>query len=155
MLQVPFPLPYELRMASAADSPRQHLPRPVPTEFSEPFWEGTRVGELRVQRCLDCQHWRWTPQLACPKCWSERYEWARSSGRGELYSFTVVRRSVDPDRFEVPYVLAVVRLDEGPHLLTNLVECELADIEVGMRVAVRFERIDADFHVYPFAPEGG
>ena len=140
-------------MAFEGDPPRQQRPRPAPTRFSQPFWEGTRQGELRVQRCLDCSHWRWTPQLACPKCWSERYEWARSGGRGELYSYTVVHRSVDPARFEAPYVLAVVRLDEGPHMLTNLVDCPPERVEVGMRVAVCFERLDEEFHVYPFKPE--
>jgi len=60
---------------------------------------------------------------------------------------------VDPARFEAPYVLAVVRLDEGPHMLTNLVDCPPERVEVGMRVAVCFERLDEEFHVYPFKPE--
>jgi len=140
-------------MALVVDPPRHQRPRPEPTRFTEPFWEGLRAGELRIQRCLECAHWRWTPQLACPKCWSERYEWVPSQGRGELYSYTVVHRSIDPERFAAPYVLAVVRLDEGPHLLTNLVECTPDVIEVGMRVVVRFERLDDEFNVYPFAPE--
>ena len=134
------------------DPPRHRRPQPATTPLTDPFWEGTRVGELRVQRCASCGHWRWTPQLACPRCWSEEAEWRATSGRGELYSFTVIHRPVDPSRFEAPYVLAIVRLDEGPHLLTNLVECPLDEIRVGMRVAVRFERIDDAFVVYPFAP---
>ena len=86
------------------------------------------------------------------KKWSEEAEWRPTSGRGELYSFTVIHRPVDPARFEQPYALAIVRLDEGPYVLTNLVECPLDRIRIGMRVAVRFERIDDDFTVYPFAP---
>ena len=112
------------------------------------------MGELRVQRCSDCGHWRWTPQIACPSCWSEAVEWRATSGRGEVYSYTVIHRPVDPSRFAEPYVLAVVALEEGPHMLSNIVECEPADVQVGMPVAVRFERIDDEFTVYPFAPVG-
>ena len=77
---------------------------------------------------------------------------AEASGRGSLYSYTIVHRSIDPSRFETPYVLAVVKLAEGPHMLTNLVDCPLDEIEVDMPVAVRFERLDDEFTVYPFTP---
>jgi len=138
--------------APVFDPPRHRRPLPIPTPFTEPFWEGTRIGELRVQCCNDCGQWRWTPQQACPRCLSENTEWRATRGTGELYSYTVVRRSVDPSRFGEPYVLAVVQLDEGPYMLTNMVECELEDLQVGMRVSVRFERIDDEFTVYPFGP---
>jgi uncharacterized OB-fold protein len=138
--------------APVFDSPRHRRPLPIPTSFTEPFWEGTRIGELRVQRCNDCGQWRWTPQVGCPRCLSENTEWRAASGLGELYSYTVIHRPVDPSRFGEPYVLAVVQLDEGPYMLTNMVECELEDLQVGMRVSVRFERIDDDFTVYPFGP---
>jgi len=129
-------------------------PRPIPTDLTEPFWEGTRRGELRVQRCRGCDHWRWTPLLACPRCWSEDCEWAPTAGQGSIYSFTVVHRPVDPARFPSPYVLAIVELDEGPRMLTNIVDCPPNEVEIGMRVAVRFERIDDEISVYPFAPIG-
>jgi len=139
--------------APVFDPPRHRRPAPNPTPFTEPFWEGTRIGELRLQCCSDCGHYRWTPQIACPRCWSESAEWRATSGKGELYSYTVIHRSVDPSRFGEPYILAVVLLDEGPYMLTNLVECAPSDVRVGMRVAVRFERTDdGDFTVYPFAP---
>lgn len=135
------------------DAPRHRRPTPASTTLTDPFWEGTRQGRLLLQRCDDCDHWRWTPQLACPKCWSEAFAWRETGGRGEVYSFTVIHRSVDPSRFEAPYLLAIVALDEGPHLLTNLVDCAPEAASVGMRVAVRFERIDDEFTVYPFAPD--
>jgi hypothetical protein len=135
------------------DPPRHQRPRPNPTRFTEPFWEGTRRGVLLVQRCRACGDWRWTPQLACPRCWSEDAEWAETRGRGTVYSYTaVVHRAVDPARFRTPYVLAVVQLDEGPHLLTNIVECDPDAVHIDMPVAVRFERLDDEFVVYPFAP---
>jgi uncharacterized OB-fold protein len=137
-------------MMSAAPPPGR--PPPVPTRLTEPFWEGTRRGVLLIQRCRACGHWRWTPKLACPHCWSEDAEWAEASGRGTVYSYTVVHRSVDPAQFPSPYVLAIVQLEEGPQLLTNIVDCELDALRVDMPVAVRFERIDEEFVVYPFAP---
>ncbi len=136
------------------DAPRHDRPIPAVTTLTEPFWEGTRGGRLLLQRCSDCAVFRWTPQFACPACWSEAYKWGEVSGRGSLYSYTVVHRSVDPERFETPYVLAVVALEEGPHMLTNLVECAQDEIRVEMPVEVRFERIDDKFTVYPFAPTG-
>jgi len=136
-------------------SPHPARPRPVTTRLTEPFWEGTRQGLLKVQRCRGCGHWRWTPLLACPRCWSEDSEWAETSGLGTVYSYTVVHRAVDPAQFHAPYVVAIVRLDEGPHLLTNIVDCEPQDVRVDLRVAVRFERLDDETVVYPFAPVQG
>ncbi len=127
-------------------------PRPVSTPLTEPFWEGTRQGELRLQRCRECDRFRWTPQFACPECLSEDYGWVATCGQGVVYSFTIVHRSVDPDAFPTPYVLCVVRLEEGPFLLTNIVGCEPDEVRVDMPVAVRFEKIDDKFTVYPFAP---
>lgn len=139
---------------TSIDASRHRRPVPAATTLTDPFWEGTRSGKLLLQRCSDCSVFRWTPQLACPACWSEAYEWVEASGRGTLYSYTVIHRSVDPSRFEAPYVLAVVALEEGPHMLTNLVECDEDEIRMDMSVRVRFERIDDEFTVYPFAPAG-
>jgi uncharacterized protein len=74
------------------------------------------------------------------------------SGRGTVHTYTVVHRAMDPRAFPAPYVLAVVELDEGPRMLTNVVDVDPAAVEIGMRVAVCFERVDDDITVYPFAP---
>lgn len=135
-------------------SPRPLRPRPRVTRLTQPFWEGTRAGELRVQRCDDCGRFRWTPQLACPHCWSERCRWIATSGRGSVYSYTRIERPQDPRIFPEPYVLAVVALEEGVHLLTNLVDCAPEALRIGLPVEVRFERRDDEISVYPFAPRG-
>jgi uncharacterized OB-fold protein len=127
-------------------------PRPAVTPLTEPFWTGTRNGELRVQRCLDCGRLRWTPLAACPECWSERTRWDAMSGRATVHTYTVVHRAMDPRAFAAPYVLAVVELDEGPRMLTNIVDVDPADVRIGMQVVVRFERVDDELTVYPFAP---
>jgi uncharacterized OB-fold protein len=74
------------------------------------------------------------------------------SGRGTVHTFTVVHRAMDPRAFPAPYVLAVVELDEGLYLLTNIVEVDPSEVRIGMPVAVRFERVDDEITVYPFAP---
>jgi uncharacterized OB-fold protein len=74
------------------------------------------------------------------------------SGRGTVHTFTVVHRAMDPRAFPAPYVLAVVELDEGPRMLTNVVNVEPDDVRIGMPVVVRFERVDDEITVYPFAP---
>jgi uncharacterized OB-fold protein len=128
-------------------------PRPRPTGLTEPFWDALRAGRLAVQRCLTCGAWRWPPQPACPSCLSEEYRWAPTAGLGRLYSFTVVHRPVDPAMFDPPYVLGIVELDEGPRLLTNIVDCRFDELRVDLRVGLRVVVRDDGINLYPFAPD--
>ena len=132
-------------------SPRTR-PLPVPTDFSRPFWEGTRAGRLLIPKCGDCGFYRWTPQPACPRCLSEAFDWTEVSGRGEIYSFSVIYRSADPVVFPDPYVVAVVRLEEGPAMLSTIVGCPHEDLRVGMAVEVSFEKVTDEITLYPFRP---
>ena len=127
-------------------------PLPVPTDCSRPFWEGTRAGRLLVPKCGDCAFYRWTPQPACPRCLSEDFEWAEVSGRGDIYSFSVVHRSSDPIVFPDPYVVAVIRLEEGPAMLSTIGGCPSEEVRVGMPVEVTFEKVSDDITLYPFRP---
>ena len=138
----------------AAETSEYLKPLPRPTPFSEPFWEGARQHKLLVQRCGSCGRFRWTPQLACPWCLAEEYEWREASGRATLYSFTVIHRPPDPVAFagDVPYVLAVVELEEGPFMQTNLVGCPLEAIRIDMPVEVTFERATEEISLYKFRP---
>ncbi|HVV30972.1 MAG TPA: OB-fold domain-containing protein [Mycobacteriales bacterium] len=105
-----------------------------------------------MQRCERCGWWRWPPQLCCPRCLSEQYSWAKPSGSATVYSYTVIHRPPAPHRHRVPYLLAIVRLDEGPHLLTNLEEIAPEDVAVGLAVRVQV-RVGADGTAsYPFVP---
>ena len=113
------------------------LPVPAMTELSRPHWEACKRGELLVQRCTDCGQYVFTPEVACTRCLSESLGWVKSSGRGLLYSYTVIHRPQRPG-FEVPYVGAIIELEEGWHMLSNLVDCELERIAVGMPVEVCF-----------------
>jgi len=102
-------------MASPTTRP---LPRPTPE--TQHFWDGTAAGELRLQRCRPSGHTYFPPQPFCPSCGSGDVEIMRASGRGSLYSYVITHRAAPG--FEAPYVLAVVELEEGPRLLSNLAD---------------------------------
>ena len=95
-------------------------PLPVPTPETKHFWDGTMLGELRLQRCGECGSTYFPPQSFCPHCLSDNVDVVRSSGRGFLYSY-VISHLAAPG-FEAPYVIGVVELEEGPRLLTNILD---------------------------------
>jgi hypothetical protein len=115
-------------------------PLPQPTIDSAPFWEYCRQHELRMQKCADCGHVRYPPGVLCPKCLSESSNWEKLSGRGIVYSWIVFHQQYHPAfAADIPYPVAIVELDEGPHILTNIVQCPLDRIKIGMPVEVVFE----------------
>jgi uncharacterized protein len=124
---------------------------PKPREFTEPFWAATARGELIIQRCGRDQHYEWTPQNACSHCLHESLEWTRVSGKGRLYSYSVVHRPASSD-FQAPYVVAIVELDEGPMMLTRLVGIEEAELDIGMGLQVEFVKA-GPFSLYCFGPD--
>jgi hypothetical protein len=114
-------------------------PVPTPQIDSEPFWKATRAGELRLQRCAACSRFQFPPRLICSHCGSTDVAWEPAAGTGRIYSFTIVHRPPTPAFAEdVPYVVALVDLDEGPRMMTNVIGCEPTDVHVGMRVRARF-----------------
>jgi uncharacterized protein len=121
-------------------SPGTALPVPAPATNPEtlPFWAATATGRLLVKQCQDCEHLIWYPRAICPKCASMRTDWLEVSGRGSVYSYTVNHRGEGAYQGSPPFVLAYVELDEGPRLMTNIVEASAADLAVGMPVEVVF-----------------
>lgn len=96
-------------------------PVPVPTPVTQPFWDGAKAGELRLQRCEDCAEHVFYPRVGCPFCGSSRLEWTAVSGRARLSSYVIVHVPAPGFADDAPYVLALVQLDEGPRMMTNLV----------------------------------
>ena len=128
-------------------------PLPRPTEDSAPFWEAAFRGELRMQKCADCGHVRFPPALLCARCLSERAEWVQLSGRGTVYSWIVVHQSQHPAfNADVPYNVAIVELEEGPRLHTNLIGCSNEQIHIGMPVEVAFQKVNDDTALVKFRP---
>jgi uncharacterized OB-fold protein len=124
---------------------------PVPTPDSEMFWQGCTEGELRMQRCSDCSELNWFPRGLCANCSSARLNWVRLSGRGTVYSFSVVSRPPG-DGFPDRYVLALVDLDEEIRMMTHLVAIAPENARIGMHVAVRFDRCSDGISLPTFAP---
>jgi len=131
-------------------------PLPRPTEDSAPYWEAAQRGELRMQQCGDCGHVRFPPSLICPVCLSSRAEWVRLSGRGTVYSWIVVHQSQHPAfNADAPYNVAIIELEEGPRLHTNLVNCPNDQIHIGLPVEVVFEKINDEVTLPKFQPRQG
>jgi uncharacterized protein len=128
-------------------------PLPAITEDGAPFWEGCRHRQLRVQRCTACGHLRWPPSILCPKCLAEGGEWTALSGRGTIYSFIIVHRPQHPAFFDdVPYNVAIVELDEGVRMHSNVVECANEELRVGLPVEVVFDERNEEITLPRFRP---
>jgi hypothetical protein len=132
-------------------------PIPVPTPESKPFWDATRRHELSLQRCRACAQWVFYPRAACPHCLSGDLEWRRVSGRGTVHTFTVAHRGQKGFPLGSPYVIAMVELEEGPRLMTNLVDVvpDPTQIRIGMPVEVVFEDVSAEIALPRFRPRTG
>ncbi len=128
-------------------------PLPVRTDENAPYWDSARRHALEMQRCGNCGRFRYPVALFCPRCLSPEYEWQPVSGKAVVYSFIVVHQRYDPSFAEdLPYNVAVVELDEGPRLVTNLVNVKNDDIRVGMPVTVTYEDITDEFTLPKFQP---
>lgn len=108
-------------------------------EDARPFWNGCARGELLLQRCAACGTLRHPPSPICPRCRSDAHAWVAANGRGTVYTFTVVRQALAKGwDARVPYVVAVVELDEGPRILSNVVDVAPDDVRIGLPVEVVF-----------------
>jgi uncharacterized OB-fold protein len=115
------------------------LPLPLPTRDNEEFYAAARRGELRLQRCAPCGRFRHYPRPLCPACLSREYTWTRATGRGIVYTWTIVRGPTLPAfEPELPYNVVDVLLDEGVHFVSQIVDCPPEDIRAGMRVEAVF-----------------
>jgi uncharacterized OB-fold protein len=137
-------------------SERPFLPTRAPHRTLETaeFWDACAAGRLALPRCDDCGELIWYPRLVCPFCGSHAVTYADVSGRGTVYSFSVMRRGQGPFREVAPYVLAMVQLEEGPVMMTNVVDVDPDDVVVGQAVHVVFEPAEGGDAVPRFAPGG-
>lgn len=116
-------------------------PLPLMQGLTREFYEWCRRGELRFQRCLGCREWRHVPREMCPACGSSAWEWARSKGRGRVFTWTVVARAAHPAfTTDVPYAPAVIEMEEGVRLLSQ-VDCPPDELSIDMPVEVVFEDV--------------
>jgi uncharacterized OB-fold protein len=126
-------------------------PLPKPDQDSTVYWEGARRHELLLQRCTSCRRFRFYPRSICPHCFSDTFEWRRSTGRGTIYSYTVIHRPPFPAfRDKVPYVLALIELKEEVRMMSNIIDCDPNTVEIGMPVEVTFEDITEEITLPQF-----
>ena len=129
-------------------------PLPNPTPDSKPFWDAAKKHELSIQRCRDCGSAYFYPRNVCPGCLSGNVEWFRASGRGKLHTYVIVHRGLKVTPLPLPYVLAMVELEEGPRLMTNLVgvEPDPEKIPCDMPVVVEWADVTSECTLPRFRP---
>ena len=127
-------------------------PVPEPRPETIKFWEGCKAGEFRLQKCDDCGKVIFYPRAICPGCMSSNISWITSSGKGQVYTFSIHHRGATP-AFKTPYVVALVDLEEGVRVMTNVVNCDVNDVKIGMKVNVIFEPLTDEISLPKFQPE--
>ena len=127
-------------------TPERKIPAPPISPETQPFWDAAAAGRLMIKQCGGCGQAHYYPRALCPFCGSDRTEWLAASGRGTIYSYSVMRR------VPIPYALAYVTLEEGPTMMTNIVDGDLDRIRIGQAVRVVFRPTDGGPPVPMFAP---
>jgi len=128
-------------------------PLPEINDENRPFWEATKQKALKLQKCSDCGQFRYPAARICPFCHSMNDEWVAVSGKGRVYTWTVFHQVYHPAfKDDAPYNVAIIKLDEGPQLISNVIGCELSDIYMDMPVEVVFEKVTEDVTLPKFRP---
>src|SRR5690554_5523132 len=113
-------------------------PPPAIDPETLPYWDGAAQGQLVLPYCLDCADYFWYPRGFCPRCSGSRLRWDQSSGTGEIYSWTIVRRSFGVWKSHLPFSVAWVTLDEGVSVATNIIDVDVQRLAIGLRVQAVF-----------------
>jgi uncharacterized protein len=126
---------------------------PTIEEDTRPFWDAAREGRLLIRRCRSCGRPHHYPRPFCPHCWSDAVQWVEASGRATLYTWSVVfTNDLPPFSERLPYVAAVVDLEEGVRLMTNVIGCEPDRLEIGMPLVVDYRPLTDEITAPVFRP---
>jgi len=130
-------------------------PLPVVNEESRPFWDACKRHELILQHCQACGAYGFYPRMLCKACHSDKLAWERVSGEGTIYSYTVCHRPAGPAfKAEVPYVVALIELREGPRMVSNIVTPDAESVRIGQAVRVTFHDVTEDISLPKFVVKG-
>lgn len=136
-------------------APAYPKPLPQPTPISQPFWDAAREHRLSIQRCASCDRYLFYPRPLCPHCGGAELAWTEVSGRASVYSYTIARRpTARAFELDVPYVIAIVELAEGPHMTTNVIGCDPESVRIGMPVEAAFDDVTDEVTLVKFRPAG-
>jgi hypothetical protein len=136
------------------DTPAKPKPRPAPESL--PYWQAAKEHRLALPKCEDCAQFWFPPSRTCPHCLSTNFSFQNVSGRGKVFSFVTFHRVYRPAfAQDVPYVVALVELEEGPRVLTNILGISHEDVRCEMPVEVVFDDYDEDMSIPKFRPLAG
>lgn len=144
-------------MKVLAERPPTELAKVVDDRWTAPFWAAARQHKLTCAQCGECGHFRMPPTPFCPECHSQEVTWPELPATGTLYSYTVIERAAIPAmETNLPIVPAVVELDGAPgtRLITNLVDCPVEDIRIGMQLTAVFDHVGDNLVIPRFTPAG-
>src|SRR5713226_4123333 len=128
-------------------------PLPVVTDESRPFWEGCRQGKLLLQYCDQCRRHQFYPRLYCMQCGSTSLSWIEASGRGVIYSYTIIHQNKSPEfAQDTPYNVAIVQLEEGPRMMSNIVDISPAELRIDLPVTIIFDAVTDSISLPRFKP---
>ena len=123
------------------------IPAPAVSVETKPFWDAAAEGRFLIKRCEACGKAHWYPRAICPHCFSSDTVWEESPGEGVIYTYSVMHRNTP-----VPYAIAYVNLDEGPAVLTNIIDYDASTLKIGARVKVKWTPTEGGSPVFTFAP---
>lgn len=136
----------------------KHITRPLPTisPDNEEFWKSTREHAAKLQRCNVCSHFWYYPGPVCHHCGAQDWTWTALSGKGTIYSYSVLERAKgNPYENDVPIAIVLVRLEEGPVIMSNLVDYEPADLAIDAPVEMTYEDVNDEVTLAVFVPARG
>lgn len=138
-------------MPPTVPAPRPHTSDPM----DDAFWQQCQDGRLRFQKCDQCGAWRFLPRYICAHCGSPEFAWTPVSGAASLYSWTITHQALHPAfAGDIPYIAALVELDEGVRMATRLLHCDRDSLQLGMRLELVFRQIGDEFQLPCFQPAG-
>ena len=139
-----------------SESPATLRPPNPKTQLDQEFWAHCAEENLCFQRCTECYRWRHLPRNLCAHCGSDQWEWEPCSGRARLFSWTVSHQAMLPEfRDQVPYVVAIVELEEGVRMVSTLRNVALDELALDLPLQLEFERIDDEMALPVFHPRSG
>jgi uncharacterized OB-fold protein len=131
-------------------------PLPAVNEESAPYWRAAREGRLILRSCRNCGHIMFYPRIVCARCASADLDWREASGRGTIHAATVCYRAPDQSfRPDVPYVVALIDLEEGPRMMSNITDCAPEDVRIGAAVEVWFDAATDEIGIPKFRLSNG
>lgn len=135
-------------------NPHPPLPEPEQTPYAKPHWDALQDERLLIQECPDCDQRQHFPRPWCRYCGCDTLEWIECSGHAELYSFSIPRRVVEVFEYEpaIPYAMGYIDLEEGVRFVSNVVNCDVDDLEVGMELQAVYDHVTDDVTLVRFEP---